>query len=334
MCKPRFPAGAVLAVLCWTGAAPAIHAQAPPPLLAVVNQKDHSLSIADPQTNTVVATVDLKEITGHEVAVSPDGRTAFVPIYGDSGVGRPGTNGKSILAIDLKTHAIKGRLAFTHGVRPHCILFNPHDGLLYVTTELDQDITLVDPARMKIVGTIPTTQAQSHMLAISHDGRFGYTANVGPGTVSVLDLRARKALKVIPISANTQRIAISNDDRWVFTADQTAPRLVVIDTAHRSVARSVKLPAIAYGTAPTRDGKWLLVTMRPLHQVAVIDLTTLQIARTIDVPETPTEVVMRPDNKFAYVSCGHDVAVIDLKRWTVSSTIHAGDGADGLAWAQ
>ena len=28
----------------------------------------------------------------------------------------------------------------------------------------------------------------SHMLVISSDGRHGYTANVGPGTVSVLDL--------------------------------------------------------------------------------------------------------------------------------------------------
>jgi len=64
------------------------------------------------------------------------------------------------------------------------------------------------------------------MLAISHDGRHGYTANVGPGTVSVLDMDARKTIKVIPISSNTQRISISKDDRWVFTADQTKPRLV------------------------------------------------------------------------------------------------------------
>ena len=62
------------------------------------------------------------------------------------------------------------------------------------------------------------------MLAITHDGRRGYTANVGPGTVSVLDLEARKTLAVIPISGQTQRISLSADDRMAFTSrpDQTA----------------------------------------------------------------------------------------------------------------
>jgi DNA-binding beta-propeller fold protein YncE len=77
-----------------------------------------------------------------------------------------------------------GRLDFGHGVRPHCIVMNPRDGLLYVTTEIDRTVTIVDPKTFKIVGSIPTGQEQSHMLVLSHDGRFGYTANVGPGTIS------------------------------------------------------------------------------------------------------------------------------------------------------
>ncbi len=36
------------------------------------------------------------------------------------------------------------------------------------------------------------------MLAITRDGHRGYTANVGPGTVSVLDLDARRTLAIIP----------------------------------------------------------------------------------------------------------------------------------------
>lgn len=76
---------------------------------------------------------------------------------------------------------------FGHGVRPHCIVLNPEDGLLYVTTELDKSVTIIDPKTLKTVGAIPTGEDQSHMLVLSHDGRFGYTANVGSGSVSVLD---------------------------------------------------------------------------------------------------------------------------------------------------
>jgi len=84
--------------------------------------------------------------------------------------GRIGWKGNG--AIDLASRKVVGRLDFGHGVRPHCILMNPNDGLLYVTTELDRTVTIVDPNALKIVGTIPTGQEQSHMLAISHNGRF------------------------------------------------------------------------------------------------------------------------------------------------------------------
>ena len=99
------------------------------------------------------------------------------------------------------------------------------------------------------------------MLALSHDGRRGYTANVGPGTVSVLDVPARKVIAIIPISHNTQRISITPDNKWVFTADETAPRLAAIDTATNKVANWIPLEDIAYGTAPTLDGRYLLVTV-------------------------------------------------------------------------
>src|SRR5882672_4476096 len=98
---------------------------------------------------------------------------------------------------------------FGKGVRPHCPVMGPKNGLLYVTTELDKAVTVIDPATLKILYTIPTDQPESHMLAITRDGRRGYTANVGPGTVSVLDLEARKVVTIIPISGNTQRISIS-----------------------------------------------------------------------------------------------------------------------------
>ncbi len=304
------------------------------PELLVVNQHDHTVSFIDPASAQQAATFDEQSITGHEVAVTPDGQRAFVPIYGDSGVGRPGTDGQTMQVIDVASRKLLDTVDFGHGVRPHCVVYDPGRNLLYVTTELDQAITIVDPATDRIVGRIPTTQPQSHMLVLSHDGRFGYTANVGPGTVSVLDLNTRKPLAVIPISSDTQRISISNDDRSVFTADQAKPRLAVIDTASRSVRQWIALPAIAYGTASTPDGRWLLATMRPTGSVAVIDAHTLTLVRTIPTGGIPTEIIVRPDGKVAYVSCGTDVVAIDLARMEVATHIHAGAGADGLAWAR
>jgi YVTN family beta-propeller protein len=304
-------------------------------VLVVANKGAHSLGIVNADAGTQIVEIPETGITGHEVAASPDGLTAFVPIYGNSGVGKPGTDGRKIDVINLRTRKVTSSIDFDHGVRPHCAVFGPRDGLLYVTTELDHTVTIIDPKTLKVVGTIPTDQPESHMLAISPDGTRGYTANVGPGTVSVLDMQARKVLKVIPISKETQRISVTPDGRMVFTSDQTKPQLAVIDTASNGVKSWIPLPGLGYGTASTSDGRWLLVAVPPANKVAVVDLTTLKVAHTVDVPSSPQEVLVRPDDKVAYVSCDHSnqVAAIDIGGWKVQKLIDTGKGADGLSWA-
>jgi YVTN family beta-propeller protein len=304
--------------------------------LLVAQKGDQSLAIVDPVAGKVLASVPEGGTTGHEVIASPDGRTAYVPIYGNSGVGKPGTDGTKIVAIDLASQKVVGTLDFGRGVRPHCPVFGK-DGKLYVTTELDQTISIIDPKTMKVVGTIPTGQPQSHMFVLSHDGLRGYTANVGAGTVSVLDIGGRKTLKIIPISKNTQRIAISKDDRWVFTADQTKPQVAVIDTKTDTVAHWIPIETSGYGGAVTPDGRWYLIALPAANKVAVIDIQTMKVVRNVDLEAgaDPQEVLVRPDGKAAYVSCmsSNKVAEINLTNWTVARTIATGKSTDGLAWA-
>jgi YVTN family beta-propeller protein len=304
-------------------------------VLLVANKGDQTLGIVDPRAGQQVATVAENGITGHEVAASPDGRTAYVPIYGNSGVGQPGTDGQNMIAVDIASRKVVGNVDFGHGVRPHCAVFGPKDGMLYVTTELDKVITIIDPNTLKIVGSIPTGQPESHMLAIAPDGKRGYTANVGPGTVSVLDMENRKTITVIPVSGNVQRIAVSTDSKFAFTSDQTKPQLAVIDTASNKVQTWIPLPEAGYGAAPTPDGRWLVVAIRTANKVAVIDLRTMKVAHLIDVPAAPQEVLVRPDGQAAYASCdaSHKIAAIRTSNWTVEKLIEAGPGADGLAWA-
>lgn len=321
-----------LAVLLTVPAAFAQHSE-----LLVAQKGERALAIVDPADGRVLANVAENGVTGHEVAASPDGRIAAVPIYGNSGVGKPGTDGSNIVFINLATRKIVGNLQFAHGVRPHCPMFG-RDGLLYVTTELNQTITIIDPRTYKVVGSIPTGQPQSHMLILSHDGTRGYTANVGPGTVSVLDIKARKVIKIIPVSGETQRISISNNDRWVFTADQTKPRMAVIDTATLKVVNWAPLDGLGYGAAPSKDGRWLLVAVPASNDVNVIDLRTMKLARTVPLGAgtSPQEVLVRPDGKEAFVSCAGTsrVAEIDLSTWKVTRRIATGKGTDGLGWAR
>jgi len=139
-------------------------------------------------------------VTGHEVATSFDGKLAYVPIYRDSSVGDAGSDGRELVVIDIGLW--QGRPALRFRARrppPLCGDESQRRSALCHNR--------VGPHRhdhrsenTELVGTIPTGQDESHMLVLSHDGRFGYTANVEPGTVSVLDLKARKLISVIPVS--------------------------------------------------------------------------------------------------------------------------------------
>src|SRR5262245_66015499 len=87
--------------------------------LLVTNKGDRTLSLIDPATNKQFAVVPEEGETGHEVAASADGKFAFVPIFGNSGVGKPGTDGQLVRVIDLAQKKIVGTVDFGKGVRPH-----------------------------------------------------------------------------------------------------------------------------------------------------------------------------------------------------------------------
>jgi len=304
-------------------------------LLLVANKGDNALGVIDPVAGKQIAEIPEGGVTGHEITTSRDGKLAYVPIYGNSGVGQPGTDGSNMVVIDIAARKVVGNVDFGKGVRPHLPIIGPQNGLLYVSTELEKAITIIDPSTLKIVGSVPTGQEQSHMFAITRDGHRAYTANVGPGTVSVLDLDARKVLTIIPVSPQVQRISLSVDDKYAFTSDVTKPQLAVIDTATNKLKTWIPLPGLGYGSATTADGKWLVIALPLVHQVAAVDLSTMKVARTIEVGMRTQEVLLAPDGQTAYVSCDQDgkVVAISLTDWKVKNVIDAGKGADGLAWA-
>src|ERR1700736_5228190 len=73
----------------------------PDNLLFVANQMEHSVLLIDPLSKQVLATVGV-DINGHEVAVSLAGRFGYVPIYGNTLVGKPESHGSTIHVVDLR----------------------------------------------------------------------------------------------------------------------------------------------------------------------------------------------------------------------------------------
>ena len=300
-------------------------------LLVVANQFEHTVLIVDPEKREQVAKITVG-VNGHELIVSPDGRFAYVPIYGNSGVGRPGTDGKTIDVIDLRERKLAPTIELGKPLRPHCAQFGP-DGLLYVSAELANALDVVDPSARKVIAEIPTGQPESHMFVISPDGRRAYTANVAAGSVSVLDLVKRSLITTIPVAKMVQRISMSPDGKHVFTHDQDAPRIAVIDTATNKISGWIEVPSPVYASAATPDGRWLLGLNRN-QGLYVVDLQSNKVVKLFDTPKNSSEILIRPGGDVAYISGtgAGKIAVVDLQAWKTLPPIELTPGVDGLAW--
>jgi len=300
-------------------------------LLVVANQKEHTVLVVDPEQRRELAKI-VVGVNGHEVMVSKDGRYAYVPIYGNSGVGRPGTDGTTIDVIDLRQRKLAATIDLGKPLRPHRAEWGT-DGMLYVTAELGNAVDVIDPNTRKVVAEIPSGQKETHMLVVSPDGRRAYTSNVGAGSVSVLDLAKRSLITTIPVAKTVQRISMSPDGRQVFTHDQDAPRIAVIDTATNKIADWIEVPSVVYASEPTPDGRWL-ITLTRSGALYVIDLQSQKVARTLKISDGASEILVRPGGDLAYIrgTGAGKIDVLDLHTWELQKPIELTPGVDGLAW--
>jgi DNA-binding beta-propeller fold protein YncE len=299
--------------------------------LFIANQGDHTALLVNLDSKQVVNKTGV-DINGHEVAVSADHRYGFVPIYGNSGVGKPGTDGSTVHVVDLRTGRTARLIDLGKPVRPHCAKFGP-DGMLYVSAELSNALYIVDPTAGTVVGEVTTGATESHMFVLSPDGHRAYTSNVGEGSVSVLDLQKRSLVTVIAVAKKVQRISISTDGRFVFTHDQDAPRIAVIDTASNKVVRWIELPASVYSSTPTPDGK-LLIANAPSGKLFVIDLSSEKVVGTHSVPEAIGEIAIDASSSHGYLSTPQagTIEVLDIRAGKLDSPIVLSKGVDGLVW--
>ena len=310
-----------------------------PSMLVVTCKKTHSVAFIDTASNKQVAACVIG-VEGHELAVSPDGAHVFVPIYGLYGFGspkfgEPGTKGNTVDVVEVANKTRVRTIDLGEYSYPHGATFGP-DGLLYVTAEGKKAVAILDPKTMKRVGSISTGQEVTHMIAITRDGRRAYTANIASGTVTVLDLEARKALRQITIGEQAQRIALSPDERWAFSNDVTGRRVAFIDTRSHEVSDTVSIPGKGLGMSVSPDGKWLLSVMYWDGGVAVVDIEQRKLVRTLPTGKNPSVALFTPDGSKVYVSNTGEASiyVFDTSSWEKIAEIATDPGPDGMGWVR
>lgn len=295
-------------------------------VLVVANQGDATVHLVEAATGRSLAVLPSAPAP-HEVAVTRDGRWAVATNYGDRA-----SIGSTLTVIDVPGRTVARRIDLSPHTRPHRIAFLPGDSLLAVTSETSRAVLLVDFRRGEVRAVVPTEQQGTHILAIAPGGGKVWTANVGSGTVTELDVAARRTLRTLQVGPGTEGMAISPDGSRVWAASMGNDSTVVFDTRTGGRVAAVSTPGHAYRVALSPDGRRALVPAPELGLLRVIDTATMQ-ATDVPVPGGPGGALVSADSRTAYVPVMEtgEVAVIDLDLLAVVRRFPVGAAPDGLA---
>jgi YVTN family beta-propeller protein len=300
--------------------------------LILIDKVGRHIRFFDAAARTELSSIEAG-VAPHDVAISPDHRTAYVPIYGDGVYGRNPNPGHEIAIIDLESRKQTGTIDVSPYQAPHGIQIDSK-GTLYVTCDLSRKLLVINPKTRTIEAAIDT-EGTGHWVAVLPDASKAYVANKDDRLfVTVIDLKTRKVIARVPAPKGTQGIVASPDGKRVIAVDSGNPALIVIDTATDTVVDTVPLEGNQRGSFKPRyspDGKKLLVCSLSQAVVNILDATNLRgKQQVVTVGKDPMGFAFSADNKTALVANHGDgtISMIDLAESKVTGTFKAGAGIE------
>jgi DNA-binding beta-propeller fold protein YncE len=295
-------------------------------LIVVANKQAATASIIEVGTGKTLATLPVGN-GPHEVAVSRDGRWAVVTNYGSQ------SPGNSLTLLDLSTLTVARTIDLGEYRRPHGAAFIGSTMKLAVTSEVTRMVVIVDAATGAVTNAIPTNAPGSHMVGVTADGARAWTANIGDGSVSELDLRGETFVRQLPVSTRTEGIGVAPDGRSIWVGSNDQHTVSVVDPATGKVAVVLPSPGFPYRVSISPDGKYAVVPQPEGGAVRIFEVATRKELGTVVLTGEPVGTAVSGDGRFAYVSLQgtNEVAVVDLEKRVEVKRFAAGAGPDGIA---
>lgn len=298
--------------------------QTPSPALLVLDKEDNMLSIIDPATAKTVARIPTG-VGPHEIAAADNGTLAFVANYGARTPGNTisvidVTAQKELRRLDL------GALRRPHGITfadakvwftaeqnrliarydpasnqidwilgigqngTHMLIFSKDRSQIFTSNIGSDSLTLLERSS-DTVGWAATNISVGKGPEggdISPDGREYWAANSGDGSISIIDIAAKKVIETLSVqTGRSNRLKFSPDGKLVLVSDLGNNALLVLDAASRKEVKRLNLGRQPEGILIVPDGSRAYVAVAGENAVAVLDLKTLEVTSRIPTGQGP-----------------------------------------------
>src|SRR5258708_14452997 len=250
----------------------------------------HELNVLDLVAQKPLPSIDTKPLFGPHGLTFVNGKAWFTA-EGSKSVGRyaPAT----------------GQLDWSMGTgqdRTHMIYVTADGKKIYKTNVASGTVsirvdTVIQRGKMAPPGakphedwiqTVVPVVRGSEGFDVSPDGSQLWTAASEDGTISIVDLQAKKlATKIDAKVLGANRLKFTPDGRLVFISSLGSGELTVYDAKSHTEIKRLKIGHGAAGILMDPDGSRAFVACSADNYVVVIDLKTLEITSHIDVGGVP-----------------------------------------------
>lgn len=284
------------------------------PNLIVTAKTAHKVHFLDAATLTTSVTLDMPGST-HELALSPDGRTAYGTVYGDGIFIKRINPDRRIVVLDLPSRSLKHVIDLGTIYAPHGVMID-EAGTVWTSAELGNAVLAIDP-RTDQVEKIDVGST-AHWLVISQATGKVFVS-VKQDWLAVVDWAARAVVDRIKLPQIMEGIAISPDGLAIYCCGQTAAEFYVIDARTHAVTRTVLIEG-ADGTRRqmrrvrvSPDNRYVVVSSNQDNHAAIYDGASLRQIVGFATKKSPMGFGFAPDGRHAYLCCHDDNEVWEFE---------------------
>jgi DNA-binding beta-propeller fold protein YncE len=142
--------------------------------------------------------------------------------------------------------------------------------------------------RMEWEETVVPVGGGAEGFDVSPDGKELWTANAWDGTISVIDIAAKKVTQTLDADVKSaNRLKFTLDGKHVLVSMLNGAKVTVLDAGSRTVIKRIPVGHGAAGIEMEPGGARAYVACTPDDYVAVIDLQSLEVQGHIDAGKQP-----------------------------------------------
>lgn len=313
--------------------------------LIVLNKSDDSADLIDLESQKSVVTLPTGD-GPHEVATSPDGKTAVITNYG-----RKNWPGSSLTVIDISSKKVIKTIPLSYRA-PHGIEFIDENRLL-ITCEEDKQLVILNWKTGRAEGAINTEQETSHMVVYVPKHQRAFVANIRSGSVSVIDVENGKLEKILKTGNGAEGLSLSADQSEVWVTNRADNSISIVNTESLNIEETLVSNEFPIRAKATSDGKYVLISNAKTGDVNIFDAKSRKLIKTISMEVTarekeasrlfqdfndspvPVGILILPDNSHAFIANTNAdvITVIDLTKMEIVYRLTAGKEPDGLGYS-